>query len=165
MLTARRGLATAIDYATLAAPLGLLAVAAVARRRRHPGRTHPTPSPAKVRLLVAAGLTIPLSGLLAVAEAAGGSPGKRALGLTLRDDETAETPSYPQALTRTLLKTALPWELGHQAVWEFRADNTTRGAVLAAGAYGAIGWQVWSIARGNGRTYPDRAAGTRVSQP
>jgi uncharacterized RDD family membrane protein YckC len=164
MLTARRGLATAIDYAALAAPLGLLAGIAVARRRRNPLPNRPASSPAKVRLLVAAGLTIPLSGVLAVAEATGGSPGKRALGLTLSDDKTAERPTFPQALTRSLLKTALPWELGHQAVWEFRADNTSSGAVLATGAYAALGWQAWSIARGGGRTYPDRIAGTRVTE-
>jgi hypothetical protein len=62
------------------------------------------------------------------------------------------------------LKTALPWELGHQAVWEFRADNTARGTVLVAGAYAALGWQAWSIARGTGRTYPDRVARTYVSE-
>lgn len=112
--------------------------------------------------MVAAGATLPLSCALAAAEASGGSPGKRLLGLTVSDDTTNEAPTYRQALARTLLKTALPWELGHQAVWEFRADHTRRGAVLAAGAYAAIGWQAVAIARGARQTYPDRVAGTRV---
>ncbi|WBQ05855.1 RDD family protein [Kribbella sp. CA-293567] len=162
MLTARRGFATAIDYTSMAVPLGLLAVTAVLRRRRHPGRPLPEPSPKKVRLLVAAGLTLPLSAALAATEAAGGSLGKRAMKLTLRDEAGAELPSYAQALTRSLLKTALPWELGHQAVWEFRADNTRRGAVLAGGAYLALGLQAAAILRGR-PTYPDRVAQTRVT--
>lgn len=159
MLTARRGLATAIDYAAMAVPLGLLAAITLARQRRHP---LPDVSPAKVRVLVAAGLTLPLSAALAAAEATGGSPGKRALGLTLRDETVAQSPTYSQALIRTLAKTAVPWELGHQAVWEFRADNTRRGAVLAAGSYLAIGLQAAAILR-NRRTYPDHPAQTRVT--
>ncbi|NEA36006.1 RDD family protein [Streptomyces sp. SID13031] len=159
MLTARRGLATAIDYAAMAAPLGLLAALTALRYRRRP---LPQPSATKVRVLVAVGLTMPLSAVLAATEAAGGSPGKRAMGLTLRDDTNAEPPSYSQALTRSLLKTALPWELGHQAVWEFRADNTRRGTVLAAGAYLALGLQAAAIVRGR-RTYPDHVARTRVT--
>ncbi|MEV8373847.1 RDD family protein [Kribbella sp. NPDC056861] len=162
MLTARRGLATAIDYSLLAVPLGLLAAGALLRQRRRPGSALPDVSPAKVRVLVAVGLTMPLSAALAVTEAAGGSPGKRALGLTLRDETSAGSPSYPQALVRSLLKTAVPWELGHQAVWEFRADNTRRGAVLAAGSYLALGLQAAAIVR-NRRTYPERASQTRVT--
>ncbi|GAB2556991.1 RDD family protein [Kribbella endophytica] len=159
MLTARRGLATAIDYAAMAVPLGVLAAITLARQRRHP---LPDVSPAKVRVLVAVGLTLPLSAALAAAEATGGSPGKRALGLTLRDETVAQSPTYSQALIRTLAKTAVPWELGHQAVWEFRADNTRRGAVLAAGSYLAIGLQAAAILR-NRRTYPDHLAQTRVT--
>ncbi|WP_433011830.1 RDD family protein [Kribbella sp. CA-294648] len=162
MLTARRGLATGIDYATLALPLGLLAGIVALRRSRSTAADRPPLSSARVRLIVAAGATLPLSCSLAAAEASGGSPGKRLLGFTVSDDTTDEAPTYPQALARTLLKTALPWELGHQAVWEFRADHTRRGAVLAAGAYAAIGWQAVAIARGARQTYPDRVAGTRV---
>lgn len=162
MQTARRGLATAIDYTAMAVPLGVLAAITLLRRRRHPGAALPDVSPTKVRVLVAVGLTMPLSAALAATEAAGGSPGKRALGLTVRD-ETGTQPSYPQALARTVAKTALPWELGHQAVWEFRADNPRRGAVLAAGAYLALGLQAAAIIRGR-RTYPDHVAHTRVTR-
>ncbi|ONI68128.1 hypothetical protein BWI15_34370 [Kribbella sp. ALI-6-A] len=163
MLTARRGLATAIDYAAMAAPLGALAAIVLVRRRLRPGSALPDVSPAKARVLVGVGLTMPLSAALAATEAAGGSPGKRALGFTVRDDSDPRPPTFPQALVRTLAKTALPWELGHQAVWEFRADNTRRGAVLAAGAYLAIGLQAAAILR-NRRTYADHVAQTRVEQ-
>jgi uncharacterized RDD family membrane protein YckC len=160
MLTARRGLATAIDYTAMAVPLGVLAAIALVRQRRRPDSALPDVSPAKVRVLVAVGLTMPLSAALAATEATGGSPGKRALGFTVRD-ESGTQPTYPQALLRTLAKTAVPWELGHQAVWEFRADNTRRGAVLAGGAYLALGLQAAAILR-NRRTYADHVARTRV---
>lgn len=143
-------------------PLGVLAGIASHRRNRPSAAERPPIPAGRARLLVAAGLTLPLTCALAAAEATGGSLGKRVLHLTVSDARTRETPTLPQALARTLLKTALPWELGHQAVWEFRADNTRRGALLAAGAYAAIGWQAVAIARGSGRTYADRAAGTRV---
>ena len=162
MLTARRALATVIDYTAMAVPLGVLAAIALVRQRRRPGSALPDVSPTKVRVLVAVGLTMPLSAALAATEAAGGSPGKRALGLTVRD-QSGTQPTYPQTLIRTFAKTAVPWELGHQAVWEFRADNTRRGAVLAAGAYVALGLQAAAILR-NHRTYADRVAGTRVDQ-
>ncbi|MEV6284185.1 RDD family protein [Kribbella sp. NPDC051770] len=157
MPTARRALATAIDYTAMAVPLGALAAITLLRHRNRP---LPDVSPAKARVLVAAGLTLPLSAALAAAEATGGSPGKRALGLTVRDESGAD-PTYRQTLLRTVAKTAVPWELGHQAVWEFRADNTRRGAVLASAAYVALGLQAAAILR-NRRTYADKLAGTRV---
>ncbi|MGC4937257.1 RDD family protein [Kribbella sp. DT2] len=163
MHTARRGLATVIDYSALAGALGVLAAVTLLRRSRQPVGERRDPDPATLRLMVAAGVTVPLSCALAVADATGGSPGKRALGLAVHDAASGSGPTFRQALVRSALKTAVPWELGHQAVWDFRSGNTRRGSLLAAGAYLALGAQAAAIIR-NRPTYADRAAGTEVRE-
>ncbi|GAB3817982.1 RDD family protein [Kribbella italica] len=163
MLIARRGLATVIDYSAVAGALGVLAAVTLLRRSRQPAGERRDPDPATLRLMVAAGVTVPLSCALAVADATGGTPGKRALGLTVEDATSGSTPTFQQALVRSALKTAIPWELGHQAVWDFRSGHTRRGSVLAAGAYLALGAQAAAILR-NRPTYADRLANTQVHE-
>lgn len=153
----RRGAATALDYTLLAAPLALLALARL--RSAHPPA--PPKATATVRAAVALGVSLPCAGLVAWAEARGGSPGKRLLGLRVRAADGGP-PGYGRTLVRALAKTALPWELGHQAVWDLNGGATGRGTALAAAAYTALGAQAAAALRGRGRTYADLAAGTAV---
>ncbi|MGI5489761.1 RDD family protein [Microtetraspora malaysiensis] len=159
---ARRAGATAVDYAVVCAPLALIGLLQ-SRRVRTP-RPSPRPGGARARLLVAVAVTTPLACGLAAAEATGGSPGKRLLWLQVRTRDTDSPVPYSAALLRTLLKTAVPWEIGHQAVWDFRGTSQTqrRGAVLAACAYVAVAAQAAMICTASGRTYADLLAGTVV---
>lgn len=153
----RRVLATAIDYALLAVPPALAGLAVVAV-----GGGAPAAVPvSQLRLVVAVGLTLPSVAALALGERRGATPGKRLLGLRV-EDQKGRPPGYPRALVRLLAKTALPWELGHQAVWDLHNSTHTRGAVLAAAAHIAVGAQLAAALRGSGRTYADHLAGTRV---
>jgi uncharacterized RDD family membrane protein YckC len=101
---------------------------------------------------------------------AAASPGKRAM--RLRVHRHADGPSYPsaaQALTRNLFKVALPWELGHTAVFIF-ASRTESAVVLTVGwvcvvlSYGLALTYVVSLFVGSGRPPYDRIAGTRVDR-
>ncbi|HLU95706.1 MAG TPA: RDD family protein [Thermobifida alba] len=155
-LLTRRALATGVDSALLAlAPA--LAWAVVGRRL---GTAEP---PAGARWGVAVGMTLPAVAVLALAEARGATPGKRLLGVRVTGPG-GRSPGYRRALVRLLAKTALPWELGHQAVWDFVGGSSRRGAVLAAAAHAALAAQAVAAACGSGRTYADLAAGTGVGR-
>lgn len=157
----RRLLATAVDDGLVAVLLGILAlinVLAIKRGRRG------LMLRGKVRLLVPCVITVPVVVGLGVAEHSGGSPGKRAMGLRLSRAGSLdlEPPTWSGAISRSLLKTALPWEIGHQAVWQLRGDRPRSGGVLAAAAYGLLILQVIGAARRDGRTYADLAGATVV---
>ncbi|RCG22830.1 hypothetical protein DQ384_35160 [Sphaerisporangium album] len=156
-LLGRRAAATAVDYAAVAVPLALLAVLQVRR-----GRTGRGSGGARVRVLVAVALTVPVTCGLAAAEATGGTPGKRLLRLQARGRDTQSPPPYAAALLRTALKTAIPWELAHQGVWDLQ-EGRKRGAALLACAYAALAAQAVMICTPSGRTYPDLLAGTTVA--
>ncbi|GAA2070110.1 RDD family protein [Actinomadura alba] len=156
---ARRAAATTVDYAVVFSPLALVG----ALRSWRGGPAHPD---ARARLMVALALTAPVACGLAAAEAAGGSPGKRVFRLRVRSrsrHERAPLP-YSTALLRTVLKTAVPWEIGHQAVWDLRGAPAARhrGAMLAACAYAAVAAQAAMICTESGRTYADLLAATVV---
>ncbi|MFF3672053.1 RDD family protein [Microtetraspora malaysiensis] len=162
---ARRAGATAVDYAVVCAPLALIGLLQSRRvRTPRPSPRQGGPGGARARLLVAVTVTTPLACGLAAAEATGGSPGKRLLRLQVRTRDTDSPVPYSAALLRTVLKTAIPWEIGHQAVWDFRGTSQTqrRGAVLAACAYAAVAAQAAMICTASGRTYADLLAGTVV---
>ncbi len=158
----RRGLATLVDDSLLAVPLAawLVANLAVARRRR----TALT-APRLLRLRIPVLITLPAALALAAAEHSGASPGKRLVGLRLGAAEpgsAADEVSWSSAIGRSLLKTAVPWEIGHQAVWLLRDERKVSGGVLAAAAYGLVVAQLIGAGRGAGRTYADRLCRTRV---
>lgn len=160
-LFGRRLLATTIDDGLVAVLLGIVAlVNLVAIRRGRRGLM----LRGNVRLLVPCIVTVPVAVVLGCAEHTGGSPGKRTTGLRLSPAESRDLArvSWSGALTRSLLKTALPWELGHQAVWQFRKDRTASGGVLAALAYGLLIVQAIGAARRGGQTYADLVARTIV---
>ncbi len=158
-LLLRRVLATTVDYTLAAIPPAALG-ALVLSRGRPVADAEPT---AGLRLGVAFGLTVPAVAALAVGEARGATPGKRLLGLRVSGPDGGP-PGFPRAFARLLAKTALPWELGHQSVWDLRGGAHTRGTVLAAVAHVAVGAQLAAAVRGTGRTYADLVAGTRVER-
>ncbi|MGH3899765.1 MAG: RDD family protein [Pseudonocardiaceae bacterium] len=166
---ARRAIATAIDYSLAAAPLATFGLAALLRRSAA-GAAPPIgvqggPGISRLkRVLGVLGVTAPVTFLLAAAEAHGGSPGKRLLGLEVRTANDRAPVPFRRALVRAILKTGVPWELGHQAVWDFHGgdDHQRRGTVLAGCAYLAIAAQAVMAVRDAGRTYADLAAGTVV---
>ncbi|MEY9212515.1 RDD family protein [Thermobifida halotolerans] len=159
-LPVRRALATGVDYALLASAPALAWL--LVGRRRAASAAVAAPA-AGARLGVGLGLTLPAVAALAWAEARGATPGKRLLRLRV-SDLSGRPPGYRRALTRLLAKTALPWELGHQAVWDFFGGAQARGTALAAAAYAAVGAQAVAAVRGSGRTYADLLAGTRVDR-
>lgn len=158
---ARRAAATFVDYAVIAAPLALVWAHRMRLVRSAAARSASRRAAAPPRVLVALVLTAPMSCLLAAAEVRGGSPGKRLLRLQVRTRDGAP-PSYPTALARAVLKTALPWEIGHQAVWDLRGTRARRGAGLALLAHAMLAAQAATICVGDGRTYADRLTGTVV---
>lgn len=160
---ARRAAATFVDYAVIAAPLALAGVLRRTRSVAAPPASGAQRAAGAVppRVLVALALTVPISCLLAAAEARGGSPGKRLLRLRVRARD-GTPPSYATALARAVLKTAIPWEIGHQAVWDLRGTQARRGACLALLAHAALAAQAAMVWTGEGRTYADLLAGTVV---
>ncbi|WP_375430057.1 hypothetical protein [uncultured Friedmanniella sp.] len=54
--------------------------------------------------------------------------------------------------------------LGHQSVWQLRADKIVSGSLLAAAAYALLIAQVGGAAQRNGRTYADRMSGSMVTE-
>ncbi|MEU9890175.1 RDD family protein [Sphaerisporangium sp. NPDC051011] len=155
----RRAAATAVDYALVSVPLALLGLLQVRR-----GRAGRPIGGARARVAVALALTVPVTCGLAAAEATGGSPGKRLLGLQVRGRDGRSSP-YAAALLRTALKTAIPWELAHQGVWDVQDEaGRKRGETLLACAYAALAAQAVMICTPSGRTYPDLLAGTVVGR-
>ncbi|WP_308491803.1 RDD family protein [Microbacterium terrisoli] len=92
--------------------------------------------------------------------------GKRALHLRVTDSAGARI-GFARALGRNALKIALPWLIGHSAVYEIVATSVQAQPpawvwVLTAAAYLLpIAWIV-SLFVGAGRTPYDRATGTAV---
>lgn len=78
-------------------------------------------------------LTLPTVALLAWAEAHGGSPGKRLLGLRLHAVGAREL-SYGRAWARSVAKIGLPWELSHAGIWQAYAGGSDTLAVVAIAA-------------------------------
>lgn len=160
VLPLRRVLATCVDYTLIALPLIVTGTVLPLVRRRPNGFEV---SPGHMRWAVAFGLTLPAAAALAWGETRGATPGKRLWGLHVEDSD-GQPPGYGQAFLRVFAKTALPWELGHQAVWDLRDEKQGRGAALATLAYTAVLAQIVGAACGSGLTYADLLAGTQVQR-
>ncbi|MHC5796057.1 RDD family protein [Lacisediminihabitans sp. FW035] len=110
-------------------------------------------------------VTLILAGLESSARAA--SIGKRVRHLVVVDLRTGQRVSYRRALVRNTIKIALPWTIGHLAVFDI-VESTTTGPtplsvwVLTAFAYALPLAYVASLFLGTGRTPYDRIAGTSV---
>ncbi|MGB3829868.1 MAG: RDD family protein [Ornithinimicrobium sp.] len=154
----RRVVATGLDDAMIMAPLAAVAATNVLWHRAD-GRTFGG-RPPWLRGVVPVVLTLPFSVALGCVEDRAGTPGKRVMGLRAVGVEGAV--SLPRHLIRSCVKTAVPWELGHQSVWEFTADHPRRGIALSVAAYALITSHVLGMVRGSGRTPADWAAGTVV---
>jgi uncharacterized RDD family membrane protein YckC len=90
------------------------------------------------------------------------TPGKRAL--RLRIESGGGGPGFARALLRNTVKFALPWELGHTAVFTLFGSTGAPPLWVVLVLIGAYGIPIVSIALllVNGRPLHDRAAGTRV---
>ncbi|UJH70367.1 RDD family protein [Ornithinimicrobium sp. INDO-MA30-4] len=155
----RRLVATGIDNSLIFLPLGASAAVNLVRHRAD-GRALEAPG-SVARIVVPLALTIPFALGLGFAESCGGTPGKRMMGLEVVGEDGSPV-SVRQHLVRACLKTALPWELGHQSVWEFTAGRSGRGALLSGAAHVIVIAQAIAAASGAGRTPADRIAGTVV---
>jgi hypothetical protein len=93
--------------------------------------------------------------------------GKRVRRLVVVHARTGGRVSFGRALARNALKVALPWLIGHAAVFEIVFASAsgfvpTSIWLLTAGAYVLPIVYVLSLFVGNGRTPYDRIAGTAV---
>lgn len=112
-------------------------------------------------------LIAPVTFALAALESRGGrTPGKRALGLRVADAAASGPVSFGHALLRNALKIALPWAIGHAAVYGFTASASTATPswVIALTVLAYVLPVAWVIGLfvGSGRTGYDFAAGTIV---
>lgn len=76
-------------------------------------------SPVVFNVLAFVVLVAPVTVFLAVLEARGRTIGKRALGLRVTDAAASGRVPFSRALLRNALKIALPWAIGHVAVYGF----------------------------------------------
>jgi hypothetical protein len=164
----RRTAATAVDYALAAGWAGLLAAAAITARSV--GVAVPAGDPRIHRLIgQAAGaglLTVPVTVAFAACEARwGATPGKRLFRLRV-EGPGDRPPSPARALTRSALKTLLPWELAHTAIWDIVVwpgeGGTDRDVVLLVATWTLVAAYAAGVAIGSGRTPYDRIAATVV---
>lgn len=121
----------------------------------------------ELNLISALVLVVPVVVAAAIAESRGGAgtPGKRALGLTVRS--ATGKPWFRTALARNALKIGVPWLIGHAAVFALTTGDRSRPVppglwVLTAAAYALPIVYVASLCVGDGRTPYDRISGTRV---
>jgi uncharacterized RDD family membrane protein YckC len=106
-------------------------------------------------------VVIPVVLALAVLEhRLGATIGKRVLKLTVRRE--GRRPSFGRALVRNLLKVALPWLIGHAAVFAVSTDPTPLTSAALALAYVLPLVYVVSLVVGRGRTPYDAVVGTVV---
>ncbi|KAF0258636.1 RDD family protein [Clavibacter michiganensis subsp. michiganensis] len=120
---------------------------------------------------------VPITIALAVMESGPrqSTPGKRARRLVVRDARTGDALPFRRALLRNAVKVALPWAVGHAAVYAIVGTSGTTGGTrtsVPAGveALTAIAYvlpAVWlvTLLLGSGRTPYDRIAGAVVARP
>ena len=131
----RRLAAFGVDYAFIAAYLGVLVLVGVLGRAAGllPSRVTTPSGRIMGQLAAIAVVTVPVTLWFAWWEAAprGATPGKRLLGLRVsRLDGGA--PSWPRSLLRSLARIAVPWELAHTGVWNSLAWPGPEAPVNAA---------------------------------
>ncbi len=100
-------------------------------------------------------LIVPATIWLAAWERGGwcATPGKRLLGLRVTGPDGPL--GWRRSLIRSTLTLAVPWELGHTAVYAFVGGADAVGAACSFAAYGLLLWYLISAAR-TGRTPYDR---------
>jgi hypothetical protein len=118
----------------------------------------------ELNLMAALVVVIPVVGAASILESRGAAAtvGKRLLGLVIHT-ATGRLP-FPTALARNILKIAVPWLIGHAAVfamWTSHHVSTVQWA-LALAAYILPIVYIVSLFLGDGRTPYDRITGTRV---
>jgi len=155
----RRAVAALIDGAAVAVPLAAVAaVNALAIRR---GAAPPITLARRPRLMVPVLVTIPAALVLGLADAHGGTPGMRALGLATAPVGGGDL-SVGAAVLRRAVTTTLPWELAHQGVWSARGEQNVAAALLLGSSYACLIGLAVQAGRGDGRTVADLLAGTIV---
>ncbi|MFF1635702.1 RDD family protein [Leifsonia sp. NPDC058248] len=114
-------------------------------------------------------LVLPVTVGLALLEASSreSTLGKRVRRLRVVDASTGSPVPFGRTLLRNVVKVAIPWTLGHAAVYALVASDPdappTGGVwVLTAAAYALPIVYVVSLFGGDGRTPYDRLARTRV---
>lgn len=114
-------------------------------------------------------IVIPVTFALAAFEAGAkhGTLGKRAMRLRVEPAEPVEAPEqldFGRALLRNALKIAVPWLIGHAAVYELTrtAGEGMLGMVLLVAAYVLPAAYLVTLFTGSHRTLYDRLAGTIV---
>ena len=106
-------------------------------------------------------IVVPVTlGLAGLEHHFGATAGKRALGL--RVEAAGTRPSFPRALLRNALKVALPWLIGHAAVYAVVGDPSPAVSWLLVGAYVLPVLYVVMLFVGSGRTPYDRISGSAV---
>jgi len=167
----RRLVAFALDYAVIAAYLGLLTLASLAARRAFGLAMQPPatlPERLRAHAVGFATLTLPVALYFAGMEATprGATLGKRALGLrvvTVRGDRVPPG----RALLRAGVK-FVPWELAHTTLWQLPGAFTAVATPGIPHYFGfglsclLAGWYSLALFIGGRRTPYDHAAGTRV---
>jgi uncharacterized RDD family membrane protein YckC len=108
-------------------------------------------------LVIVVPVTLALAGL---EHRFGATAGKRALGL--RVEAAGARPSFPRALLRNALKVALPWLIGHAAVYAAVGDLSPTASWLLAAAYIVPVLYVVMLFVGSGCTPYDRISGSTV---
>jgi uncharacterized RDD family membrane protein YckC len=117
-------------------------------------------------LLSAVVLVVPVTLALAWGESRGATLGKRVLRLRVGDADRARI-GYPRAAARNALKIAVPWLVGHAAVYAIVATSATGAPpvwvwVLTGVAYLLpIVW-IGALFVGSGRPPYDRVTRTQV---
>ena len=96
----------------------------------------------------------------------GATPGKRLLRLQVVDERTRAMPSARQALTRNLIKIAVPWELGHTVALGYASAAGSDVPVwlwaLTVITYGWVLANLLLLFLPSGKPAHDRLAGTIV---
>jgi uncharacterized RDD family membrane protein YckC len=92
----------------------------------------------------------------------GASPGKRLLGLRTVRTRSGARLGWPRALARNALKIALPWELGHTAVFVLPGDNNSVLGMVCGVAACVIVVAYFVTLLATGTTPYDRITGTTV---
>jgi uncharacterized RDD family membrane protein YckC len=116
-----------------------------------------------LNLVAAALLVVPVTIVLARLESSAkeGSLGKRARRLRVVNARTGTRMSFQQAIARNALKIALPWTIGHVAVYGIVSSSGTGVVSVSVWILTAIAYvlpivYVASLFLGNGKTPYDR---------
>ncbi len=162
--------AFAIDYAVIAAYIGLLTGAGFATRallHQHLGLPHTNTEKIQGHAAAFLTLTVPVALYFALSEASRiqATLGKRALGLRVTTMDGNRVP-LGRSLARSAIKFA-PWEIAHTAIWHTPgqpfvsppAAGNIAGYTLALGG---AAWYAASLFIGDQRTPYDHIAGTTV---